>query len=333
MAAAPVVVGVIALAKELDPMLDVRLAQHALATTSRVVDANDSSGTGVWQRNAAGLNFNSNYGFGLIDATAFVNKVEQAAFVTAPQTYTTGTLTVPLANRTVTTAGQTQSVVIGAAQFTAAGVNRLPLESVEIALDVTSTDRTGLQGILTSPAGTSSVFLNASNQLTGQQPGRDDPTPAAGLRWTFLANNFWGEDPLGNWLLNLTQRDNRTSTWNSFALTFHLGQMVLESGNLTISAATSAHSVQIDAASTLMTITPGTTFSVRDEVWSEQRPARCRRPPAKHDRHRPRPFAGTAQRRPAHRHRHDCDEPRCLELSRHGPARHGRRDRHAHHRG
>jgi hypothetical protein len=53
-----------------DPYLDVRTAQHLLALTCRKVDPNDQV-YGGWVTNNAGYAFNPNYGFGLIDGTAF----------------------------------------------------------------------------------------------------------------------------------------------------------------------------------------------------------------------------------------------------------------------
>lgn len=266
-ATAPIVSGIVALGKELNPFLDVRMARHAFATTSRIVDANDASSTGGWQTNGAGLHFNPNYGFGLVDAAAFVNRVEETAFVTAPQSFTTGTRTPAATNRTLGAGGSVESIVLDAAAFASAGVNRLPLEAVEVTLDVSSINRDALQGTLVSPAGTRSTFMTASHELAGYQPVFADPEPAAGLQWTFVANTFWGEDPLGTWQLSLADLAGSASTWNSYDLTFHLGQVVLESGQLAIATNTTAHSVVLDRASTQMTIAAGAAFSVRDEFW------------------------------------------------------------------
>lgn len=260
-ATAPVITGIVALGKEINPFLDVRLAKHALAATSRVVDATDASATGGWQTNGAGLPFNPNYGFGLVDAGAFVNRVEQAAFVTAPQSAATGTLTPAAANQVLTAGGRTESLALGSLF----GASPLPVEAVEITLDVASANRTALQGRLTSPAGTTSTFMTATHLLTGYAPIFDDPTPAAGLQWTFVANNFWGETPTGTWQLSLSDLAGNSSTWNSYALKFHLGRMVLESGNVAITTATTAHSAVLDLATTAMSIASGATFSVRDE--------------------------------------------------------------------
>ena len=68
--AAPLVAGIMADGVTADPYLDVRTAQHLLALTSRQVDPHDRV-YGGWVTNNAGYAFDPNYGFGLIDGTAF----------------------------------------------------------------------------------------------------------------------------------------------------------------------------------------------------------------------------------------------------------------------
>lgn len=80
-AAAPMVSGVMTLGKQVNPLMDVRLAKHALVQSSRRIDANDTS----WIPNAAQNAFSRAYGFGLIDASAFIEKTESIAYVTSPQ--------------------------------------------------------------------------------------------------------------------------------------------------------------------------------------------------------------------------------------------------------
>ncbi|MDR2429598.1 MAG: autotransporter domain-containing protein [Puniceicoccales bacterium] len=99
--ASPLITGIIALAKEANPALDTRWAKHAFAHTSVQVDLDDKSlSSGVvdwssqslvgrgWQTNGAGLHFNPNYGFGMADATAFVDYAVNLAYVTARTSHT-----------------------------------------------------------------------------------------------------------------------------------------------------------------------------------------------------------------------------------------------------
>lgn len=76
-----------ALGVEANPNMNARMAQHILVRTNRIIDANDSTRVGGWVTNAAGRSFNRNYGFGLIDATAFVEMAEQSMGVTEQTEY------------------------------------------------------------------------------------------------------------------------------------------------------------------------------------------------------------------------------------------------------
>ncbi|MCW8929858.1 MAG: S8 family serine peptidase, partial [Gammaproteobacteria bacterium] len=73
-ASAPIVSGILALAKQVNPQLNTRMAKHLLVKSSTVIDRNDNSESsqGGWQTNGAGNYFNPNYGFGLINAEKFV---------------------------------------------------------------------------------------------------------------------------------------------------------------------------------------------------------------------------------------------------------------------
>ena len=95
-AASPLVAGVLALAKEAQPALDVRMAKHLLARTSSIVDPSDStvSSDGGWKTNGAGFQFNQNYGFGLVDAAELVNQAPLFEGVTPLETFSSGTLSV-----------------------------------------------------------------------------------------------------------------------------------------------------------------------------------------------------------------------------------------------
>jgi len=92
---APLVAGVLALVKEAQPALDTRFAKHLLARTSTLVDPGDATVIGggdgftpgsAWKTNAAGLAFNMNYGFGLVNAGDLVNAAVSHAGVSVPET-------------------------------------------------------------------------------------------------------------------------------------------------------------------------------------------------------------------------------------------------------
>lgn len=120
----PLVAGVVALGKEVCPVMDVRWAKHAIAYSSGHGDApnidcvydkdlktyvqasgytstttDEESGeevsktvvsTGNWQKNNGGYWFNNNYGFGMIDPEGFVEKVRNIAYSTVETRYSAG---------------------------------------------------------------------------------------------------------------------------------------------------------------------------------------------------------------------------------------------------
>ncbi|WP_396271357.1 S8 family serine peptidase [Ideonella sp.] len=130
-AATPSVSGVVALMLEANPSLTWRDVGYILARTARKVDANiaDSSrqprylpnGNTVgwpldlpWQTNAAGYNFQSHYGFGMVDARAAVN---MAIGFTAPQGRRSTTLVAPMVGTSTTSTIDGFTAYIGVARF------------------------------------------------------------------------------------------------------------------------------------------------------------------------------------------------------------------------
>jgi len=215
-AAAPIATGVVALARELQPNLSVRLVKHLLARTCSKIDPNDASisgdGDGVtagsaWKTNNAGFHFNQNYGFGLIQADAFTKLALQFNDVTSLAVETTGSIAVNTAIPENNPTGVTQTFSF--AQST-------PLEELLISMDVTHTFTGDLRITVTSPRGTTSRLLRESPL----DPNQD-------LQWTFLSNAFWGENPNGLWHITVADvQAGDTGTWNSFTATSHMGTPV-----------------------------------------------------------------------------------------------------------
>ena len=72
-------------------------------------------------------------------------------------------------------------------------VNRL--EHVAVRITFSYKTRGFMTFTLTSPSGTVSQLLTARNA---------DTDTNGQLDWTFMSVQFWGEDPVGTWLLNFT---------------------------------------------------------------------------------------------------------------------------------
>lgn len=214
--AAPLVSGVLAIVKEAQPALNTRLAKHLLAKTSDVVDAGDSTVTGggdgtttgsAWKTNAAGLKFNMNYGFGLIDAAELVSEATKYSGVTPLQTFGSGTLVVNAPLDDFSSVTRTTSVNVSGAR---------PLEEVVVALDVTHSYRGDVEAFLTSPSGT-----------TGRLVLKDGNDRGANFTWSFTTNAFWGESPNGTWTVRVADAvRGDTGTWNSWSLNLRMGELI-----------------------------------------------------------------------------------------------------------
>ncbi len=217
-AAAPVAAGIMALGKQANPAMDERMAKHLLVRTSRIVDAADAtiSSDGGWKTNAAGNTFNQNYGFGLIDATAFAAEAAAWTGVTPAASEGTGTI---LVNEAIVGAGG----VFRNFTFSTAGL----LEEVEVHLNVTHTWRGDLEAFLRSPSGTSSRLMidNVADSFDL-------------IDWTFVTNAFWGEQAAGQWRLEIidTFPGADDGTWNSFSALARTGELVPEPATLALVA-------------------------------------------------------------------------------------------------
>ena len=220
--ASPLAAGVLALVKHRQPLLNTRFAKHLIARFSDVVDAADATDTsdGGWKTNGAGLKFNQNYGFGLINATKLVQNAPLYTGVSALATTTTGTTSVATAIPDATvdnTAGTFVSRTFVIASTT-------PLEEVLVNLNVSHTFRGDLQAFLTSPSGTRSRLMHRQSA-----DGPDN------INWTFTNNAFWGENPAGTWTLEIADYfTTDTGTWNSYNVTLRQGTLLQNNHTLAI---------------------------------------------------------------------------------------------------
>ncbi|CAN7945512.1 unnamed protein product [Ixodes pacificus] len=141
-ASAPLAAGIVALVLQANPGLGWRDVQHLVAWTSDFAPLAANRG---WQRNAAGLLFNSRFGFGLLDAHAMVQAAlnwtavgPQRSCLLEPQV----PLPLPMES------GQELRV-----PFSADGCAVSALEHVQLHLDLEYSRRGALDAYLRSPAG------------------------------------------------------------------------------------------------------------------------------------------------------------------------------------
>jgi subtilisin-like proprotein convertase family protein len=245
-ATAPIVSGALALARQASPRLNLRMAKHALVKSSNnLIDANDDK----WQVNGAGIRFNPNYGFGLLDIENLINQTEKLAFVSNKSMYQTP-IYIPDTD--------VFSFSITEAMLQEQNIPLQPLEAVEITLTFTSPNPAALTGILTSPSGTTSHFIYTESNHTSSAVNN--------FTWSYLANNFWQEPLLGDWQLKFSQSDGGDLDWIDASVSFNMGEAVMESETLNIMNNMSTDSVTINDEYTNLAIHHDASLSVRDDI-------------------------------------------------------------------
>jgi subtilisin family serine protease len=206
-AAAPIVSGALAIVRKVRPTLTTRFAKHLLVRSSEVVDPLDATDAGdTWRTNAAGNRFNQNYGFGLIDVEALVRNARAFTGVTALQTESTALVGVSAAIPDNNVAGITRTFRL---------TRTTPLEEVRVRLRLTHTYRGDLEAYLTSPSGTRMRIFNDLDDSNND------------IDWSFTVNGFWGENPAGEWTLQV--RDiypSETGRWVSYQVFTRNGRLI-----------------------------------------------------------------------------------------------------------
>jgi len=212
--------GVLALAKQANPLIESRMAKHLFAKTSIRLWPEDTEDREGWYTNAAGVAFANKYGFGIVDADAFSLAATQYAGVTPLETLVIETTSVNEVVNIGDSVGVTRSFSIDVSS---------QLEEVEIHLNVTGRNRGDIyfsrgnvEAMLESPSGTKSLLLyrNASDYWDGA------------IDWTFASNAFWGENPFGDWKLTLSHvdvvgvNDDGGALWQSFSATLRMGTLI-----------------------------------------------------------------------------------------------------------
>jgi subtilisin-like proprotein convertase family protein len=219
-AAAPLVSGIMALGRQANPKLDVRMAQHALVRTSNRVDSMDSTVTGggngasgsAWKKNDANFYFNENYGFGMIDADLFTQRLLLYSGVSPLQTES---VTVYLAGGNGVTIPDNSPAGV---QQTFHLNSTTPLESVTVLLRITHPYKGDVEAVLTSPKGTSSRLLYRAGD------GGAFPTQP----WACTSHAFWGENPQGDWQLTVSDvQAADQGTWYYFIVNTRMGRPTL----------------------------------------------------------------------------------------------------------
>jgi CubicO group peptidase (beta-lactamase class C family) len=276
-AAAPSLAGMLAVARQANPNMDVRMAKHLLARTSRVVDRGDKSSSATWtadgktcsgwRTNKAGLHFNPDYGFGLPDVTALVNSALKTAYVTGETIYFTPVRTVASGNRKIpplSGAGRTERTTVAVP-----GALKQHLESVEAYVDVEGGDRSEWQFVIEKDGTGSRLWTPANGLPNTGIPMFTDPNPGAGVKRIILTNAFWGEDPDGTWSLNVSNPSGtHPATWKEWGLVLHMGEIAFEDqAPVKLEEDLEARGVSLNGSSSGLIVPAGKTLQTSGDVF------------------------------------------------------------------
>jgi subtilisin-like proprotein convertase family protein len=163
---------------EANPELGWRDVQHILVDSASKVDINSTG----WFTNAAGKEFNNDYGFGRINADAAVTLAKGWTNVSSERTFA----------NSESPGVQIPDSGNGVLKRTISIDQDIQIESIEIPFISNHTYIGDLGITLTSPGGTIATLAES----------RDDGT--SGINFTFSAKAFWGESSKGNWTLTIT---------------------------------------------------------------------------------------------------------------------------------
>uniref|UniRef100_A0A8D0AH61 Furin (paired basic amino acid cleaving enzyme) b n=1 Tax=Sander lucioperca TaxID=283035 RepID=A0A8D0AH61_SANLU len=183
-ASAPLAAGIIALALEANMNLTWRDMQHLVVRTSRPGHLS----AGDWKTNGVGRRVSHSYGYGLLDAGAMVALAQNWTTV-GPQHQCVHTmLTEPrdIGNKLVFS--KSVDACWGRTEYVSS------LEHVQARLTLSHNQRGKLAIHLISPLGTRSTLLF---------PRPNDFSSEGFNDWAFMTTHSWGEDPQGEWTLEI----------------------------------------------------------------------------------------------------------------------------------
>ena len=220
-ASAALVSGVAAMMLEENDELTWRDVQDILIRTAFKVDGENAE----WVTNAAGIDFNHNYGAGLVDAAAAVQESfrvnsandflgeavqhSRSAFFSSDAQGTAGEPTGLVPDNT----GQS---LIASFDMTQASdgtpLENLRVEHVEFNATIITPNRADLDVILISPNGTQSILAETNA----------DHEEDSIFFWNFMTVRNWGEGSAGTWLVRVTDRiSGNQAVLNNATLTIH----------------------------------------------------------------------------------------------------------------
>ncbi|GAK21827.1 LOW QUALITY PROTEIN: putative extracellular serine protease [Vibrio sp. JCM 19052] len=143
-----------------------------------------------WQKNAAGVDFHTFYGFGAVNLDEAMKRARMTNNVLPAQIIT------PWASNATEVSVPDASLVGGSSAI--AVTDDITVESVQVKLTLEHSRLPDLAIELISPSGTHSVLQTPRNGLVGQSL---DPNVTGYENQLLLSNQFYGEDAKGEWTL------------------------------------------------------------------------------------------------------------------------------------
>ncbi|KAF2901142.1 hypothetical protein ILUMI_05043 [Ignelater luminosus] len=213
-ASAPLAAGIVALALEANPNLTWRDVQHLIVWSSEIAPVADNPG---WQKNAAGLWFNTRFGFGLMNAFGLVRAAVN--WTTVPPKAICVVKPYPLNNNTISY-GNPVTLTFETTGCKGTQQEVRYLEHVEVRTTIHYSIRGVLEIYLTSPAGTQVQILN-KRKLDDSTKGFKD--------WTFMSVTTWGELAQGIWTVTVIDNvgpESNTGSVENMQINLH-GTVVL----------------------------------------------------------------------------------------------------------
>ncbi|XP_072031864.1 neuroendocrine convertase 2-like [Amphiura filiformis] len=200
-AAAPEAAGIFALALEANPQLSWRDVQHLTVLTSDRNQLYDDHYH--WQCNGIGLEFNHLFGFGVLDAGKMVKLAKE--WKTVPERFHCTGATYDGVSA-VPNGLEGKKLVLRLNTDGCKGKENEVryLEHTQAIITLNSTRRGDVTIKLTSPMGTKSLLLSSR---PNDQDSRD-----GFQRWPFMTTHTWGEDPTGEWVLEVAMKDGSEAT-------------------------------------------------------------------------------------------------------------------------
>ena len=198
-ATTPMVAGVIALMLEANPDLTWRDIQHILVRASQKVDSSHPG----WFRTESNRDYNNAYGYGLVNANTAVALAEDWETVGSEVSVNTGKIIVS------ENINDNNDIGITSEYFVHQSIN---IETVEISVNLTHTDRGDLSVYLESPNGIVSKLVGANSQELNEHY----------RNWIFTSVAHWDENSFGQWKLKVNDSiDSTTGNFDDWNITFY----------------------------------------------------------------------------------------------------------------